>query len=309
MKRFLLFFCIGLATLLPTHQCLAQSNSPSNALLKLSGPKLASVGQVIQVSILLSTQTSINVVQANLSYPKELLSVTNIGWGNSILRYWTQEPVADPSSGIISFAGGLPTPGFTGNNGRLLQISFKTRATGQANITFNSTKVLLNDGQGTETPSAGSAYTLQISPETPKQTTTPTTTPADTTPPNNLELFISHESDLFNGDWFAVFQAEDSSSGIDHYEIAEIPDNQAYPKEDDWVRAPSPYRLQIQENNTKIFLKAVDKNGNRAVISKTHAPRKVNPLATPNWRLLILLSILAILAVVLPIFVYHRKKS
>lgn len=308
MKRLFLFLYVALALLLPKSEAFAQNTPPDTAIFKLSGPKSAVVGQTIQVLVLLSTTTNINTVQASLSYSKELLSATNIGQGSSILHYWAQEPAADQSSGVISFSGGLPNPGFAGSNGRLIYINFKTKAIGQAHIFFNSTEALLNDGKGTETPSIGDPYTLQINPTPPGQTPTPATIPADTTPPDHLELLVSHESELFNGDWFAVFQAEDSESGIDHYEIAETTESQAYPNEDEWVLASSPYRLHMQERNTNVFLKAVDKNGNRAVIHKAHKIKSIS-FPTPNWRVLIILSVLAVIAALLPIFVYHRKKN
>ncbi len=287
----------------------------ANTNISLSSPHTASVGQSIRIRVLVSSDQSLNAAQGTVQYPKEFLSVTGIATGKSIIKYWQQEPNNDPGTGTISFTGGLPNPGYTGTGGTVFDITARALAEGKATVVFGeNTQILANDGNGSVLDTSKQGATIQITKATtPDQETTPPAEPAkDTTPPTDLELLIGHDGNLFNGDWFAVFQATDTESGIDHYEIAETSQKTPYPVDNEWIKATSPYRLQEQVKNTKIFFKAVDKAGNQSIISHDHIvkPPLLQMITTQtDWRFLVILAILLLLAVVLPIFVYNRKKQ
>lgn len=301
---------LGLIIAFSATPFIAQANNTS---IQLSAPHTANIGQIIRIRVLVSSDTSLNVIQGTVQYPKGLLNVTSVATGNSVLKYWQQQPNNDPGTGIISFTGGLPTPGFMGTGGTLFDITARALAEGKADITVGEgTLVLANDGNGSVLSSTKQGTSIQIS----KGATTPVVpvpeTVRDTSPPSDLELVIGHDGNLFNGDWFAAFQGSDVTSGIDYYEVAEAAPNTAYPTGNEWVKAVSPYRLQEQEKNTKIFLKAVDKSGNESVISRDHIvkPPIFQTITAPtDWRLLIILAIILLIAIVVPIFVYHRKKQ
>lgn len=250
-------------------------------------------------------------MSGNIQYSGELVGVQTLNYNRSIFKLWQQTPNTSPQTNQVVFAGGLPSPGFTGENGEIIQITLKARALGTATVQLlSNSQVLLNDGQGSRAEWSATPYTVQINKPEAGPIPPPIEPPAptkDTTPPINVELLIGHDSHLFEGDWFAVFRADDPESGINHYEIAELENAQDYPTDADWRKTNSPYRLLKQEQNTKIFLKAVDKSGNITVISREHRPRLIS-LPTPDWRLLLLLAAILVLGVVLPIFVYHRKK-
>ncbi|MFH1656963.1 MAG: cohesin domain-containing protein [bacterium] len=92
----------------------------------------------------------INAVEANLNFPAELLQAVDISNGSSIFNLWAKVPTED-STGKISFIGGV-SKGFKGD-GLLAKISFLAKQSGQAIINFKEdSKVLLNDGQGSESP-------------------------------------------------------------------------------------------------------------------------------------------------------------
>lgn len=285
----------------------------NNTSIQLITPHTANIGQAIRIRVSVSSDTSLNVIQGTVQYPRALLNITSVSTGNSVLKYWQQQPNNDPGMGIISFTGGLPTPGFAGTNGIVFNITARALAEGKADITIgNSTLILANDGYGSVLNSNKQGATIEITKGAPIPALPVPEKITDTTPPSDLELVIGHDGNLFNGDWFAAFQGLDADSGIDHYEIAETPPNTTYPTNGEWTKAVSPYRLQEQEKNTKVFLKAVDKSGNESVISRDHIvkPPVFQTLTTaPNWQLLILLAIILLLAIVLPIFVYHRKKQ
>jgi hypothetical protein len=276
------------AMLLPT-----PTHAATEATLHFTGPRTAVVGQIIHVRGLLTTSVPINVVQGALSYSPDQLQVSSISIGKSILRYWQQGPTAE-TTGRIQFLGGLPTPGFQGTNGELLDITFKTKREGKAVVAFLSeSDVLANDGNGTSVPTARASFEIDIikpTPGAPEPTPEPPTENRDTTPPTDLELLIGHDSHLFDGAWFAVFQAVDGESGIDHYEIAETDPSTGEPAASEWVPATSPYKLTRQDERTKVFLKAIDKAGNSARISQEH-----NPQPQRDFSILVLMLLLVII--------------
>ena len=65
-----------------------------------------------------------------------------------------------------------------------------------------------------------------------------------------------------------VFSTEDKQSGIDHYEIAEKRDNEVLNYIDDlnWRIAVNPQILNDQKLKSYVYIKAVDKAGNRRII-------------------------------------------
>lgn len=251
----------------------------ANTVLNFTGPAKVGQNSVFTVYAKASSNIAINTIEGSINYSSELLSVRNIRYNNSILKFWPELP-SNKNGNNVSFIGGLPNPGFSGNNGGILEIQFIAKTTGKAVISFEpSTQVLLNDGQGTNTSWTAEPLYVTIT----KATTPPSPTPLvtkDTAPPTNLELIIGRDSYLYSGEWFAVFQAEDKESGIDYYEIAEIDPEKNSPENTNWAKATSPYRLQKQTENTKVFLKAVDKAGNEAVISRTHSPENAKDYYT-----------------------------
>lgn len=107
------------------------------------------VGKTFSVRLAVdSGESSINLVEANLSFSKENLEVTSFSKSGTIINSWFNEPSFSNSAGTISFSGGIPNPGFSGI-GRLLIINFKTKAPSSAWIKISSAQVLANDGLGT----------------------------------------------------------------------------------------------------------------------------------------------------------------
>jgi len=94
---------------------------------------------------------SINAIDAALEYPKNLIDVIDISDGNSIISFWIEKPRNEDSKERIIFIGGTPK-GFSGQ-GIIFRIIFKSKpdSHGSGELGFSDeTKVLLNDGSGTE---------------------------------------------------------------------------------------------------------------------------------------------------------------
>jgi len=109
------------------------------------------VGDTFDVSIMVnSSEKAINAGQAGLTFANDKLAIQSISKGNSIFSLWTQSPDFSNTAGTINFSGGLPSPGFVGSSGKILNIKFKAKELGQAEISFQKgARVLANDGKGT----------------------------------------------------------------------------------------------------------------------------------------------------------------
>jgi len=91
----------------------------------------------------------INAADGTLVFDVDDFSVQSITKEGSIFVLWVQEPTFSNSLGTISFAGGKPSPGYTGSAGIIFHILVKAKTAGTANITFAAGSVLADDGKGT----------------------------------------------------------------------------------------------------------------------------------------------------------------
>ncbi len=110
-----------------------------------------SVGNLLSTSVLVNTQgQAVNNSDAVINFPTDLLDVVSIGKSGSIFSLWVEEPAFSNSAGTITFSGGLPTPGFNGAAGKIIDIVFRVRRAGTASVLFSSGAVRANDGYGTD---------------------------------------------------------------------------------------------------------------------------------------------------------------
>ncbi len=157
MKRYIytiliiLFFCI-----LPV----TKSEGASLYLSPASGEYSVSSSFSVAIKVN-SSESAINVVDATIAYPTDLLEVKSVSKNGSVLKLWTKEPTFSNSSGIVSFSGGVTAPGFIGI-GTGLVINFIAKKEGQAQINFSSGTVLAADGRGTNIINSKSGATYSI---------------------------------------------------------------------------------------------------------------------------------------------------
>ena len=133
----------------------AQAQSPledAKASLFLS-PKIGSflVGSTFDVSIFFDTGgADINSVEANLKFPPDKLQVVRPSTGKSFISIWISPPTYSNKNGSLSFIGGLPSPGINASSGLVSKVTFRVMRAGTAKIEFlPSSKILANDGKGT----------------------------------------------------------------------------------------------------------------------------------------------------------------
>lgn len=107
-------------------------------------------GEVFAVGVYLSSSDqSANAVSGKIKFPTQNLEVSSISTNGSVVDLWVQEPSFSNSLGEVDFEGIVFNPGFQGQSGKVITISFKNRGAGQAVVKFGSGAVLANDGKGT----------------------------------------------------------------------------------------------------------------------------------------------------------------
>jgi hypothetical protein len=135
------------------------------------------VGSTFTVSIYVNTGGQyINAVDANLIFPPDKLQVVSPDSGKSFIQEWVGQPSYSNSDGTLSFQGAVPTPGINTDAGLLSTVTFRVMQPGTAALQFGNSKVLLNDGYGTNalTQTTNGVYTLQLPPPAGPIVTSPT---------------------------------------------------------------------------------------------------------------------------------------
>ncbi len=126
------------------------------------------VGNTFDVSVIVNTnENRINAVKVDLKFPPDKLQVVSPVSGKSFISSWAASPTYSNTEGIISFNGGVPSPGISTSAGLVSTITFRVKAPGAAKIYFlDSSMVLLDDGKGTNILKSfdKGEYTLIVAP-------------------------------------------------------------------------------------------------------------------------------------------------
>lgn len=222
------------------------------------------VGESFSVDVLVEVEgISINAAQATLYFPTDKLKVLGVSKKNSIFTLWVQEPSFSNQKGTITFLGGLPSPGYYGQNGKIISISFQAKKEGEARVFFTDGKILANDPLGTDIFLAGREGNFTILPGEPIQPGEKPSLPEveiiDEDAPEPFEMLsVDNEGDPTNPSPLLYFETTDKISGISHYEV-EIGNETFQVK----VGENLPWRLPKKEpGDYQVFIRAFDKAGN-----------------------------------------------
>lgn len=116
-------------------------------------PRTASFieNSTFDIPILVDTRgANINGIEVRINFDRNKLEIVKPSSGLSIIGVWVEPPGYDNTRGTASYVGVIPN-GITTNSGLVGTITFRAKSTGKAVVSFSATsKVLLNDGQGTE---------------------------------------------------------------------------------------------------------------------------------------------------------------
>lgn len=215
---------------------------------------------IFVVDVKLDTEgENINAVRIDLTFPKDVLEASDFSKGNSILTFWAQEPIFSNQAGEIHFVGGSPG-GYDGNNAFLGKIIFKAIKGGEAKIHVDeSSRILLNDGLGTQAKLSSGGSVFNILPEKSGSSADDwkEILENDKNPPLLFDIKITKDPSIFDGKYFIVFSTVDEETGVDYYEIKE--------GSGDWKKKGSPYLLEDQGLKSIIKVRAVDKAGNAII--------------------------------------------
>ena len=151
----------------------------------------ARVNDTIHATVYLDTEgQTINNGEAAISFPKDKLRVESVSISGSIFNLWVEQPTFSNQSGIISFNGGVPNPGYIGARGRILQITYRAIGTGDGVFTFSNQSILANDGYGTDVANSSSPSSFAIASPTPEEPEKIITTPVETPVKNESSTIV-----------------------------------------------------------------------------------------------------------------------
>lgn len=259
----LTFFVVGLI-------CFSVSQAATApTIILLSSRSLVYANDVFLMNVELSTGSeSINVADVNVQFDPEKIRIEGVSTGDSVFTLWTRTPVFSNAAGRILATGGVPS-GFKGR-GNIMTVIVRALTVGDARVSLNSDSSLYrNDGRGTRLAVSSTSTRVGIA-SAPKNSVVKDdwsmALSLDTKPPENLELVVTKNPDLFNNRYFAAFSAYDDGVGVYTYEVGE--------GDDSFVVTESPYVLQHQWLGKEIRLRVTDRAGNVAV-KTLYAPARV----------------------------------
>jgi len=120
------------------------------------------VGATVSAKIMVSTDTAINAGEGSVSFSSDILDYQSVSTSGSIFSFWTSGPTGSATG--VSFGGGLSNPGYSGSGGTILTITWKAKSEGTATISVSGSKILANDGSGTNIYSSSSGGEITVGP-------------------------------------------------------------------------------------------------------------------------------------------------
>lgn len=263
------------------------------------------VGQEFIIHLMINTQEeTINALEGKIIFPDDILKLKDIQEGGSIISLWIDKPFLENNE--ITFSGIIPA-GFSGimqpyqeNDllpGEIISLIFVSQQKGEGNINFKDGKILLHDGKGTPVKFINSNFKFTIQEDI---EVVPLEYISDITLPEIFEPEIIQNNDIFDGNYFLIFNTQDKESGIDYYAVFES--KRKKKSINDWMVTESPYILKDQSLKSYIYVKAVDKAGNERIVV-------VNPKYPLKWYEKIDILVIIILILISSIAIYLIKKQ
>jgi hypothetical protein len=107
------------------------------------------LGEIFPMQVKITgIKQAINTVRVDFTYDPKQLEVVGISTKDSFAGIFIQKEI-DNKAGFVRFAGGLPNPGFSQNEGVFATVYLRGLRTGIATLHFlPSSMVLANDGKG-----------------------------------------------------------------------------------------------------------------------------------------------------------------
>jgi len=108
------------------------------------------VGEVFPLEVLIENiENPINAAQTDLTFDPKIIQAIDISTEESFAEIFLQKEI-DNENGLVIISGGLPNPGFSGENCKFATVLFMPLKEGETTLQFSNTSmVLANDGRGT----------------------------------------------------------------------------------------------------------------------------------------------------------------
>ncbi len=154
-------------------------------------------GSTFVVSVFVNTrQRSINAMDLTILFPPDKVTIVKPSTGTSLIQLWAEPPSYSNTKGVARLSGVIPN-GVTTQSGLITAITFQAIATGDVTINILPTsKILANDGLGTELPVEFGRGRYTISPKPPEGTRIYSSThPFESQWYNNKNVIINWEKD------------------------------------------------------------------------------------------------------------------
>jgi len=203
--------------------------------------------------MLLKSEKPVNAASFTLTYSHDIFELLNIHTKSSVIDsvidFWVEGP-RESRPGVVSGQGGASVP-FAGEDGLLLELDFRARAVGVAQVSLLDTQLYYADGGGTRAPVKKKVLFFDVSPD---GEVLGIERREDTTPPVFQEFHIA--TNPIDGLRMIVFKGADSESGVQKIYIR----TRAYLSWSEWQEVSIPTRLDRGVWAVEFML--VDSSGN-----------------------------------------------
>lgn len=108
---------------------------------------LVDAGEEFTVSVYVGAQESVNAVDIAVQFPADVVDVTGIDIGRSVISIWAQDPFIEGDTVVLQ--GGTFRRGFIGEH-LVAEINFVAAVSGRADFSVQEQTLLAGDGSGTE---------------------------------------------------------------------------------------------------------------------------------------------------------------
>ncbi|MEZ4103268.1 MAG: hypothetical protein R3B55_01765 [Candidatus Paceibacterota bacterium] len=255
--------------------------------------EVAKVGDEILITINLDTgEDFYNAVQGRITLDN-IFEIKRIITGGSIVSAWIENP-SDTKNNSVDFSG-IIAGGFKGEE-KLFQIIVSPKYEGSGNIVLSEVSIFLNDGNGTEERKPETLTSVRAVNLSPGETNKVINL-VDKISPENFEVTLIKDKNIEDGKYILIFEANDKGSGIRSYEIVE--------GKKKFTAIKSPYVLENQRLNERIYVTAIDHNENTRTV-QVEIPGKIC-VGTKCFDRKIIISILGIIFIAS--FILWRRQS
>ena len=212
------------------------------------------LGDVFTIDVVVNSEgQTLNAVATDVVFPNELLEYVKDNDAKSVLSLWVEDPELVETSTV--HLSGITPGGFNEPDAQIVSLTFKVIGQGQGNIETSNAQLLLHDGLGTQAMVKAENVHVSIV----EGTSLLSVNAVDDEDPENFTPTITSDPDVFNGAYFMTFATEDKGSGLHHFEVKEGLFGS-------YVVATSPYKLKHQSRDVKVYVKAIDANGNQRIV-------------------------------------------